>query len=184
MHSAVPMRIAKIGHLVLAAFLLGVLLVADPSLQVGWKYACGVFLILLGAVKITGFLSKDLYRLAFQYDSIYGVLLIGIGLIFLVRPVLTVESTGLLLGIFVFTDGIIKIQVARHARRFGISVLVADLFPCRAGNGRRAVHRHLPDRQRAVSDPLHGCRADRGSHHERLHRAFLGARGGISRNAG
>ena len=88
MHSAVPMRIAKIGHLVLAAFLLvlGVLLVADPSLQVGWKYACGVFLILLGAVKITGFLSKDLYRLAFQYDSIYGVLLIGIGLIFLVRP--------------------------------------------------------------------------------------------------
>ena len=108
----------------LAAFLLvlGVLLVADPSLQVGWKYACGVFLILLGAVKITGFLSKDLYRLAFQYDSIYGVLLIGIGLIFLVRPVLTVESTGLLLGIFVFTDGIIKIQVARHARRFGISV--------------------------------------------------------------
>ena len=117
MHSAVPMRIAKIGHLVLAAFLLvlGVLLVADPSLQVGWKYACGVFLILLGAVKITGFLSKDLYRLAFQYDSIYGVLLIGIGLIFLVRPVLTVESTGLLLGIFVFTDGIIKIQVARHA---------------------------------------------------------------------
>lgn len=124
MHSAVPMRIAKIGHLVLAAFLLvlGVLLVADPSLQVGWKYACGVFLILLGAVKITGFLSKDLYRLAFQYDSMYGVLLIGIGLIFLVRPVLTVESTGLLLGIFVFTDGIIKIQVARHARRFGISV--------------------------------------------------------------
>ena len=124
MHSAVPMRIAKIGHLVLAAFLLvlGVLLVADPSLQVGWKYACGVFLILLGAVKITGFLSKDLYRLAFQYDSIYGVLLIGIGLIFLVRPVLTVESTELLLGIFVFTDGIIKIQVARHARRFGISV--------------------------------------------------------------
>ncbi|UKI12344.1 MAG: hypothetical protein L6V84_06355 [Oscillospiraceae bacterium] len=94
----------KIGHLVLAAFLLvlGVLLVADPSLQVGWKYACGVFLILLGAVKITGFLSKDLYRLAFQYDSIYGVLLIGIGLIFLVRPVLTVESTWLLLGIFVF----------------------------------------------------------------------------------
>ena len=49
MHSAVPMRIAKIGHLVLAAFLLvlGVLLVADPSLQVRWKYACGVFLILL-----------------------------------------------------------------------------------------------------------------------------------------
>ena len=54
--------------------------------------------------------------------SIIELLLIGIGLIFLVRPVLTVESTGLLLGIFVFTDGIIKIQVARHARRFGISV--------------------------------------------------------------
>ncbi len=124
MHSAVPMRIAKIGHVVLAAFLLvlGILLVADPNLPVGWKYACGVFLILLGAVKITGFLSKDLYRLAFQYDSVYGFLLIGIGLIFLIRPALTVESTGLLLGIFVFSDGIIKIQVARHAKSFGITV--------------------------------------------------------------
>ncbi len=125
MHSAVPMRIAKFGHVFLAAFLLvlGSLLVACPDLpRVGWKYACGVFFVLLGAVKITGYLSKDLYRLAFQYDFVYGLLLIGIALIFLIRPTLTVEATGLLLGIFVFSDGVIKIQIARHAKSFGITV--------------------------------------------------------------
>lgn len=123
MHSAVPMRIAKFGHVVLAGFLLvlGVLLLVDPKFPViAWKTMCGIFLILLGAIKITGYLSKDIYRLAFQYDFIYGFLLIGIGMIFLVRPSLTVESVGLLIGIFVFSDGVIKIQVARHAKRFGI----------------------------------------------------------------
>lgn len=123
MHSAVPMRIAKFGHVVLAGFLLvlGVLLLVDPTFPViAWKTMCGVFLILLGAIKITGYLSKDIYRLAFQYDFIYGFMLIGIGMIFLIRPSLTVESVGLLIGIFVFSDGIIKIQVARHAKRFGI----------------------------------------------------------------
>ena len=122
MHSAVPMRIAKIGHLVLAAFLLvlGVLLVADPSLQVGWKYACGVFLILLGAVKITGFLSKDLYRLAFQYDCIFGALLIALGATVLLRPggLLTVLCVAL--GLYILADGLFRMRMAWEARAFGI----------------------------------------------------------------
>ena len=125
MRSTKAIRIAKTSYIILSALfiVLGVGLIALRDLSVSLiGIAAGVMLIAFGIVKLIGYFSKDLYRLAFQYDSIYGVLLIGIGLIFLVRPVLTVESTGLLLGIFVFTDGIIKIQVARHARRFGISV--------------------------------------------------------------
>lgn len=123
--SIAPMRVAKVGYIVLSVAMgsLGAVFIVRPETSaVALGRLCGGLMILLGVIKLVGFFSKDLYRLAFQYDSIYGVLLIGIGLIFLVRPVLTVESTGLLLGIFVFTDGIIKIQVARHARRFGISV--------------------------------------------------------------
>ncbi len=125
MHSVIPMRIAKIGHVVLAAilFVLGILLItyAEFPKEV-WEPICGVLLIWLGATKITGYLSKDLYRLAFQYDFVYGFILIGMGLIFLARQNLTVETSGLLFGIVVFSDGVIKIQVARHARKFGISV--------------------------------------------------------------
>ena len=125
MRSVKFMRAAKTSYIVLSALycVFGVLLIVVPDFSMKLLgILVGCMMIGFGAVKLMGYFSRDLYRLAFQYDSIYGVLLIGIGLIFLVRPVLTVESTGLLLGIFVFTDGIIKIQVARHARRFGISV--------------------------------------------------------------
>ena len=43
-------------------------------------------LILLGVIKLVGFFSKDLYRLAFQYDCIFGALLIALGATVLLRP--------------------------------------------------------------------------------------------------
>ena len=106
----------------LAAFLLvlGVLLVADPSLQVGWKYACGVFLILLGAVKITGFLSKDLYRLAFQFDLAFGILLIVLGGIILAKPERAMSFVCLMLGVAILADGLFKLQTALDAKEFGL----------------------------------------------------------------
>lgn len=125
MHSAIPMQIAKIGHIVLSALLVGlaILILANPQFPLaGVETACGVFLILFGAVKITGYASKDLYRLAFQYDFVYGFVLAGVGLVFLLRPDLSVETLGTVLGLFVFSDGVIKIQVARHAKKFGITL--------------------------------------------------------------
>ena len=88
MHSAVPMQVAKIGHVVLSGllFVLGILLIVDSRFPIEvWRYIAGVLLLLLGAAKITGYLSKDLYRLAFQYDFVYGFILAGLGVIFLAR---------------------------------------------------------------------------------------------------
>lgn len=125
MYSAVPMRIAKIGHIVLsgAIIVLASLLLAGVRFPFSvWIAVCGALLILFGAVKITGYASKDLYRLAFQYDLVFGCVLAGVGLVFLIRPNMSAEIAGVILGLVVFSDGVIKIQVARHARSFGITL--------------------------------------------------------------
>ena len=119
------MRIAKIGHIVLsgAIIVLASLLLAGVRFPFSvWIAVCGALLILFGAVKITGYASKDLYRLAFQYDLVFGCVLAGVGLVFLIRPNMSAEIAGVILGFVVFSDGVIKIQVARHARSFGITL--------------------------------------------------------------
>ncbi len=130
MHSVIPMRIAKISHVVLSAllFAIGILLVVNPTLSVTiLEKFCGVFLILFGASKVIGYLSKDLYRLAFEYDHVFGYIIAGIGVIFLIRPDSLLMPVCIPLGIVVFADGVIKIQVARHARRFGLGAWWAIL---------------------------------------------------------
>lgn len=45
----------------------------------------GIGMIVFGAVKVAGYLSRDLFRLAFQYDLAFGVLLIALGIV--TRPI-------------------------------------------------------------------------------------------------
>ena len=52
----------------------------------------------------------------------FGCVLAGVGLVFLIRPNMSAEIAGVILGLVVFSDGVIKIQVARHARSFGITL--------------------------------------------------------------
>lgn len=125
MYSAIPMRIAKLGHVVLSVAIIALATILLFGLSVPfsvWETLCGVLLILFASVKITGYASKDLYRLAFQYDFVFGCVLAGVGLVFLLRPNLSVEIAGTVLGLVVFSDGVIKIQVARHAKSFGITL--------------------------------------------------------------
>ena len=50
----------------------------------------GAILVLYGAIKMIGYFSRDLYRLAFQYDLAFGMLIMLIGLILLAVPGQTV----------------------------------------------------------------------------------------------
>lgn len=112
------------GHIVLsvALIIVGVGLIARPDIFISvMGRFFGIYLILIGAVKTVGYLSKDIYRLAFQYDFVYGFILVGMGIVFLCHPDSVINLIGMLFGIVVFSDGVIKIQIARHARRFGIS---------------------------------------------------------------
>ncbi|MDQ9821948.1 DUF308 domain-containing protein, partial [Acinetobacter sp. 163] len=73
-----------------------------------------------GLVKIIGYCSKDLYRLAFQFDLAFGILLLALGLILILRTQAVVNVIWVLVGIFILSDALLKIQIAIDARLFGI----------------------------------------------------------------
>ena len=123
MRSVTPMKTAKIGYIVLSAVLcvLGLVLILFPEFSSSMLgVACGIVLILFGIVKLVGYFSRDLYRLAFQYDLACGCLLILLGAVMLLRPDSLLNFICVALGIYILTDGLFKIQIAVDARRFGL----------------------------------------------------------------
>lgn len=121
----IPMWVAKTGYIVMSlAFCAGgVLFIAAPGVSAAAiGRAVGAAMILFGAVKLVGYFSKDLFRLAFQYDLGFGLLLIALGALVLARPAGALDFLFTALGFAVLTDGLYKVQIAVDARRFGISV--------------------------------------------------------------
>lgn len=121
--SVAPMRTAKTGYIVSSVLLgiAGLLLICKPdtSLTVVGITAA-IMMIVFGIIKIIGYFSKDLYRLAFEYDLAFGVLLIALGIIELVNPGTMMLMLCTTLGIAALADGLFKIQIAIKAKPFGI----------------------------------------------------------------
>lgn len=121
--SVVPMRIAKIGYIVMSAVLcvVGILFMIFPQLSsIIIGRALGIVMILFGGVKLVGYFSKDLFRLAFQYDLEFGLLLIILGTIVLVRFSDIMNFIFIAIGIAILTDGLFKIQISVDSKKFGI----------------------------------------------------------------
>lgn len=117
------LRFAKYGYIVLSVLIciLGVTLIAVPDFSVSLLcWLGGILLIAFGCIRIVGYISKDLYRLAFQFDLAFGILLIVLGLVLILRTDAMVHILCILLGISVLTDALLKIQIAIDARQFGI----------------------------------------------------------------
>lgn len=81
----------------------------------------GVLFIIYGIVKITGYFTKDMYELAFQFDFAMGLfsLAIGCALIFFVNGFITFFPT--FMGVVILIDAVFKIQTSLDARRFGLN---------------------------------------------------------------
>ena len=111
--SVAPMRAAKIGYIIMSAALcaLGILLIG---------IICGVLMILFGVVRLTGYFSRDLYRLAFQYDLTCGIVLIALGVIMLANPGSLMTFICISLGLYILVDGMFKIQISLDAKSFGV----------------------------------------------------------------
>lgn len=123
MRSVAPMRTAKIGYIIISAALclLGAMLIAVPDFSAALLgVICGIILTLFGAVKLIGYFSKDLYRLAFQYDLIFGIVLIAVGVVILVRPESVLNFICIALGLTILADGISKIRISLESKSFGI----------------------------------------------------------------
>lgn len=123
MRATFPMRVAKIGYIIMSAMmcLLGMILIIFPDFSVSLLgILCGSILIVFGFIRLVGYFSKDLYRLAFQYDLVFGTLMIVIGIVALVRPEGLLNFVCIALGISIMTDSMFKIQIAIDSKRFGI----------------------------------------------------------------
>ena len=114
---------AKSGYIIVSVLLcvLGAALIADPAFSV--LLLCrisGLLLALFGAIRIVGYVSKDLYRLAFQYDLAFGILLIALGALMMLRTDKMANVLFSILGIYVLADALLKVQIAIDAKTFGI----------------------------------------------------------------
>ena len=123
MRSVAPMLTAKIGYMVISGLMcaLGIFVIAKPATSAAvLGLICGILMIVFGAVKLVGFFSRDLYRLAFQYDLALGILLIVLGIYMLSRPIGLMNFICITLGVSILLDGLFKIQIAMESRSFGI----------------------------------------------------------------
>ena len=117
------MWVAKTGYIVMSLVFCaaGIACIDNPGLSAAViGRVLGAAMILFGAVKLVGYCSRDLYRLAFQYDLGFGLLLIALGALVLLRPAGVLDFLFTALGIAVLTDGLYKVQIAVDAKRFGI----------------------------------------------------------------
>ncbi len=140
MRSVKWIRAAKAGYVALSAAFcaLGLLLILKPDLSEALiGIAVGVALIAFGTVKLAGYFSKDLYRLAFQHDLAFGSLLILIGGFILMKPDRAMGALCAVMAVEIVADGLFKLQTALDARRFGLDrwwlILAGALLAAAAG---------------------------------------------------
>lgn len=80
----------------------------------------GIILVAYGIVKLIGYLSDDMYCLAFQYDLSCGIFLIAVGIIILGYNVRIKHLLSPGLGLLILLDAVLKIQMSKDARSFGL----------------------------------------------------------------
>ena len=120
----IPMWVAKAGYIVMSLVFCGagVLFIVKPELSaMVISRALGAAMIVFGLIKLVGYFSKDLFRLAFQYDLGFGLLLIALGILALAKPAGALDFIFIALGVAILTDGLFKLQIAVDSKRFGIS---------------------------------------------------------------
>ena len=123
MRSTKIIKTAKLGYMLLSTAIcaLGILMISQPGYSADLiARSVGATLIVFGVVRIIGYCSKDLYRLAFQHDLALGMLNVALGLLIIFKPGLALKVMCLALGIEIVTDGLFKVQTALDARRFGL----------------------------------------------------------------
>lgn len=116
-------RMAKTGYIAISVLfcLAGLFLMLQPKTSAGLICTgAGILLLVCGAIKLVGYFSKDLYRLAFQFDLAMGAFIAVTGLLFLTRGKETTRYLHPILGGFILEDGLLKLQTAMDAKKFGL----------------------------------------------------------------
>lgn len=107
--------------LTICLIVVGLVLLVFP--QVALSVMCkiiGIFLIVYGIVKLTGYFSKDIFQLAYQFDFGLGIVSLILGTIMLVKTGRIIDILSVVVGIFIIVDAALRIQTAVEAKKFGL----------------------------------------------------------------
>ena len=103
------------------SLLAGIALVIWPGASViTICYVVGSAAILVGAVRLAGYFSKDSYNLNFQFDFAMGLVFLILGTVLIFHPGDTVAVLHFSVGILVLVDSAFKLQTALDAKHFGL----------------------------------------------------------------
>ena len=121
MNSSGTLKIARNGYIVMAVVFcaLGIFLMAVPEKAV--KIICvlaGILFIADGIIKIIGYFSRDFYCLAFQFDLGFGILMIAVGILILVRREAILRLIFVIFGLVILTDALLRIQMSVEAKKY------------------------------------------------------------------
>ena len=115
---------AKVAYISACAAIavIGLILIIFPEISMlAVCYMLGISAIVFGIVKFTGYFSSDPNGLALQFDFAFGVIAILLGLIVILHPGNVMALVPVIMGIYFMIDGIMKIQTAVDAKRFGVN---------------------------------------------------------------
>lgn len=124
-------KFARTGYILISIlfYLSGILCLMIPNISgKAVAIAGGIVLIAYGIIKITGYLSKDLYCLAFHYDFACGIFLLVLGIVVLTANQRFKGHLLSAVGVLILLDSLLCIQTSMDAKRFGLpswSVILA-----------------------------------------------------------
>lgn len=131
MNSSNTLKIAKNGYIVMAVIFcaLGIFLMANPkgAMKIIFVLA-GILFIADGIIKIIGYFSRDFYCLAFQFDLGFGILMIAMGVLILVRREAILRLIFVIAGLLILADALLRIQMSVEAKKFGLNLWWAILI--------------------------------------------------------
>ncbi|MCD8338302.1 MAG: DUF308 domain-containing protein [Lachnospiraceae bacterium] len=125
MDSLRTLKIARNGYIVIALIIcvLGIGLLVHPTYPIDILIrTLGLVFIADGIIKMIGYFSKDFYCLAFQYDFAFGILMVALGLVILIRGENYSQLLYAVLGLIILMDALLRIQMSLDARKFGLGL--------------------------------------------------------------
>ena len=87
----------------------------------------------LGIIRLLGYFSNDLYRLAFQFDLAVGLLTIILGGVLILHPRDVLSNLPIVIGLILLVDSVLRLQTSIDAKHFGMEKWWAILLVSIAG---------------------------------------------------
>lgn len=83
-------------------------------------YLVGGICIAHGIMRLVGYFSGDLYRIAFQFDLALGIASLLLGLVIMFNATAFISLVHIIIGIFTLVTGTLQVQSSVDAKRFGM----------------------------------------------------------------